>query len=173
MPCTICGVFRKNALNRAAKRLGANKLATGHNLDDEVQSIMMNYLKGDIERLMRLRPMRTQPGLIPRIKPLREIPEKEVALYGMVKGFYEPSRECPYATLSWRSDVRDMMNIFENHFPGTKLSTLKGYEKVIELAEGRWVQTKLSSCKICGEPCVRDLCKSCEMLVKLKIKRSF
>ncbi|MDD1752970.1 MAG: tRNA 2-thiocytidine biosynthesis TtcA family protein [Methanotrichaceae archaeon] len=92
MPCTICGVFRKNALNRAAKRLGASKLATGHNLDDEVQSIMMNYLKGDIERLKRLRPMRAQPGLIPRIKPLREIPEKEVALYGMVKGFYEPSR---------------------------------------------------------------------------------
>jgi tRNA(Ile)-lysidine synthase TilS/MesJ len=110
MPCTVCGVFRKNALNRAAKRLGATKVATGHNLDDEAQSVMMNYLKGDMERLARFRPRRRQPGLVPRIKPLREVPEKEVALYGMVRGFYEESIECPYARLSFRSDVRDMMN---------------------------------------------------------------
>ncbi|MCJ7445836.1 MAG: TIGR00269 family protein [Methanotrichaceae archaeon] len=167
MPCTVCGVFRKNALNRAAKRLGANKVATGHNLDDEVQSIMMNYLKGDIERLMRLRPMKTQPGLVPRIKPLREIPEKEVALYGIVKGFYEEAKDCPYASLSLRSDVRDMMNRFENLFPGTKHSTLKGYEKVIELTGDKRQQTNLSFCKTCGEPCAQDLCKACVLLDKL------
>ena len=61
-PCTYCGVFRKNALNRAAKRLGASKVATGHNLDDEAQSVMMNYLKGDMERLMRFRPRQSAAG---------------------------------------------------------------------------------------------------------------
>lgn len=170
MPCTVCGVFRKNALNRAAKRLGATKVATGHNLDDEAQSVMMNYLKGDMERLARFRPQRRQPGLVPRIKPLQEIPEKEVALYGMVMGFYEESRECPYARLSFRSDVRDMMNRMEDLFPGTKYSTLEGYERVLELANGRWAQMDLSSCRICGEPCVRDLCKACELQAKLKGK---
>lgn len=170
MPCTVCGVFRKNALNRAAKCLGATKLATGHNLDDEAQSVMMNYMKGDMERLARFRPRRRQPGLVPRIKPLREIPEKEVALYGIVRGFYEESRECPYARLSFRSDVRDMMNRLEDLFPGTKQSTLEGYERVLRLADGRWAQMDLSSCKICGEPCVKDLCKACELLEKLKDK---
>jgi uncharacterized protein (TIGR00269 family) len=170
MPCTVCGVFRKNAMNRAAKRLGATKVATGHNLDDEAQSVMMNYLKGDMERLARFRPRRSQPGLVPRIKPLRDIPEKEVALYGMVRGFYEESRECPYARLSFRSDVRDMMNRIEDLFPGTKLSTIEGYERVLELADGRWAQMDLSSCRICGEPCVRDLCKACELQAKLKGK---
>ena len=105
-PCTYCGVFRKNALNCAAKSLGVTKLATGHNQDDEAQSVMMNYLKGDMERLMRFRPRREQPGLIPRIKPLRDIPEKEIALYAMVNGIYFESRECPYARLSLRADVR-------------------------------------------------------------------
>jgi uncharacterized protein (TIGR00269 family) len=168
MPCTVCGVFRKNALNRAAKRLGAAKLATGHNLDDEAQSVMMNYMKGDMERLARFRPRRRQPGLVPRIKPLRETPEKEVALYGIVNGFYEESRECPYANLSLRSDVRDMMNRLEDLFPGTKRSTLDGYERVLELAGDRWTQKDLSSCRICGEPCVGDLCKACELLGKLR-----
>jgi len=99
-PCTYCGVFRKNALNKTAKYLGATKVATGHNLDDEAQSVLMNYMKGDIERLMRFRPRRIQPGLIPRIKPFREIPEKETALYCMINGIYAESRECPYAKLS-------------------------------------------------------------------------
>jgi uncharacterized protein (TIGR00269 family) len=167
-PCTYCGVFRKNALNRAAKSLGASKVATGHNLDDEAQSIMMNYLKGDMERLMRFRPRRAQPGLVPRIKPLRDIPEKEIALYCMVNGVFTESRECPYAQLSLRSDVRDMMNSMENLFPGIRQSTLRGFEKIAKIAGGNWAQIELGKCHECGEPCVGKMCKACELLVKLK-----
>jgi uncharacterized protein (TIGR00269 family) len=166
-PCTYCGVFRKNALNRAAKRLGVDKVATGHNLDDEAQSIMMNYLKGDFERLMRFRPRRAQAGLVPRIKPLREIPEKEIALYCMVNGVFAQSRECPYANLSLRADVRDMMNSLESQFPGTKQSTLQGFEKIVQSAQGSFSQMELAACKECGEPCVRELCKACELLGKM------
>ena len=167
-PCTYCGVFRKNALNRTAKNLGATKVATGHNLDDEAQSILMNYMKGDIERLMRFRPRRTQPGLIPRIKPFREIHEKETALYCMINGIYAESVECPYAKLSLRADVRDMINRLENLYPGTKQSVLKGFEGVLELASREWTQMDLAACRICGEPCVKDICKACELLGKLK-----
>lgn len=167
-PCTFCGVFRKSALNRAAKRLRATKVATGHNLDDEVQSIMMNYLKGDIERLLRNRPRRVHPGLIPRIKPLRVIPEKETAIYCMVSGVYAESRECPYAQLSLRADVRDMINSLESIFPGTKQSTLQGFEKIAEMAKGKEGQIELGSCRNCKEPCVKDLCKACELLMRLK-----
>ena len=42
--------------------------------------MMMNNLMEDLERLMRLRPRRAQKGLVPRIKPLRSMPEKEIAL---------------------------------------------------------------------------------------------
>lgn len=167
-PCTYCGVFRKNALNRTAKLLGATKVATGHNLDDEAQSVLMNYMKGDIERLMRFRPRRVQPGLIPRIKPFRGIPEKETALYCMINGIYAESRECPYARLSLRADVRDMINRLENRYPGTKHSVLKGFERVMELASSEWTQMDLAACGICGEPCVKDVCKACELLGKLK-----
>jgi uncharacterized protein (TIGR00269 family) len=170
-PCTYCGVFRKNALNRAAKRLGADKVATGHNLDDEAQTIMMNYLKGDFERLMRFRPWRAQKGLVPRIKPLREMPEKEIALYCMVNGIFTESRECPYAPLSLRADVRDMMNGLESQFPGTKQSTVQGFEKIAERSKGSYVQMDLAACQKCGEPCVKGLCKACDLLDEIGIKR--
>ena len=167
-PCTYCGVFRKNALNCAAKRLGATKLATGHNQDDEAQSVMMNYLKGDMERLMRFRPRREQPGLVPRIKPLRDIPEKEIALYAMVNGIYFESRECPYARLSLRADVRDMMNRMESLFPGTRQSTLQGFERIEDLCKEGWAQMELAECRECGEPCVGKRCKACELLGRLR-----
>jgi uncharacterized protein (TIGR00269 family) len=172
-PCTFCGVFRKNALNRAAKSLGADKVATGHNLDDEAQSIMMNYLKGDYERLMRFRPWRAQRGLVPRIKPLREVPEKEIALYCMVNGIFSESRECPYAQLSLRADVRDMMNCLESQFPGTKQSTVQGFEKTVERAQGSYAQMELAACQQCDEPCVKELCKACELLGFLRSGSSY
>jgi uncharacterized protein (TIGR00269 family) len=167
-PCTYCGVFRKNALNRTAIRLDASKVATGHNLDDEAQTVMMNYLKGDMERLMRFRPRRAQPGLVPRIKPLRDMPEKEIALYCMVNGVFTESRECPYANLSLRADVRDLMNRLESLFPGTRQTTMQGFEKIAEKAGGDWAPMELGKCQRCSEPCVKDLCKACELLGKLK-----
>ena len=167
-PCTYCGVFRKHALNRAARSLGADKIATGHNLDDEAQTVMMNYLKGDLERLMRLRPRRAQKGLVPRIKPLRMMPEKEIALYCMVNGIFFQSRECPYASLSLRAEVRDMMNALESQFPGTKHSTVRGFERLTERMNGDWSQMDLAACRQCGEPCVEERCKACQLLEEIR-----
>ena len=163
-PCTFCGVLRKSALNRAARDLGATKLATGHNLDDEAQSVMMNYPKGDIERLFRLSPERPLPGLVPRIKPLRHIPEKEVALYGILVGFYPEAPECPYAHSSLRFEIRRMMNSLERDHPGTKRSVLKGFERILKSAEDRPAMAPLSFCRICGEPTFGDLCRACHLL---------
>ena len=44
--CMACGVLRRASLNSAARDF--DKIATGHNLDDECQSIVMNLLKGNL-----------------------------------------------------------------------------------------------------------------------------
>ena len=88
-------MLRKNILNKAARELGADKIAIGHNLDDESQTILMNYMRGDIGRLKRMIPGTIQKGMIPRIKPLRSIPEKEVALYAFLNGLPVSMDECP------------------------------------------------------------------------------
>src|SRR5213080_460955 len=43
--CSYCGVFRRKAINLAAKKVGANKIATAHNLDDIVQTYMLNLFQ--------------------------------------------------------------------------------------------------------------------------------
>jgi tRNA(Ile)-lysidine synthase TilS/MesJ len=44
--CIPCGVFRRYLLNKISNELGADKLATGHNLDDEIQSpnLALNWI---------------------------------------------------------------------------------------------------------------------------------
>ncbi|MCK5265982.1 MAG: tRNA lysidine(34) synthetase TilS, partial [Candidatus Thorarchaeota archaeon] len=49
--CSYCGVFRRRALNTAAENLEADVIATGHNLDDEAQTVLMNILRGDSARI--------------------------------------------------------------------------------------------------------------------------
>lgn len=83
--CTYCGVFRRWIINRAARDFSATKIATGHNLDDETQAILMNYLEGNVDNLTKIGPKTESksPLFTPKIKPLREIPEKEIGLYAL------------------------------------------------------------------------------------------
>ena len=88
MPCSYCGVFRRQSLNALAEKIQADVMALGHNLDDMAQSILMNLQKGEIERSVRLAPHTDIPieGLAPRIVPLRWVPEQEIHAYAFAKG---------------------------------------------------------------------------------------
>lgn len=160
--CTLCGVLRKNLLNKTARELGADKLATGHNLDDESQTILMNYLRGDMDRLHRMVPGIAQPGLVMRIKPLRSIPEKEVALYGFLNDLPVSTDECPYAGEALRNEIRDMLNNYEVRHPGTKYSLLGGFETISTAL--RPPNTQIVQCRLCGEPGSEEVCKTCRLL---------
>lgn len=162
-PCTFCGVFRKNLLNKTALDLNCTKLATGHNLDDGSQTVLMNYLRGDIERLARRREIKD--GFVPRIKPLMDIPEKEVALYAIISNLDLDSSECPYAKFALRQEIRDMINDYEVNHPGTKYSIMRGFEKI---SSSMKVETyNLLNCEICGAPCSDRICKTCLLLKQL------
>lgn len=166
-PCTYCGVLRRWILNKEARNLGATKLAVGHNMDDEIQTTMMNYLQGDLVRLARAG---AKPNVvehkkfIPRIKPLRNIPEREVGLYAMLNDLELHSVECPYRDDSLRFDVRDFLNKMENKYPGIKFTTLRNYDSILSvLRKNISVNKKLKNCKNCGELTSRDVCKVCEL----------
>jgi len=167
--CTYCGVFRRFCLNKKARELELNKIATGHNLDDFSQSILMNFVNGDLEKLARLGPhIKVQPGLIPRILPLRVIPEKEVTLYAIVNNIKFYDGICPYSIHALRGKFRDILDELEYINPGTRHSIVKSYDGIKDILIQKFPPAKLNKCKICGEPTSQEICKACELLRSLK-----
>ena len=49
--CTYCGVFRRQALDRAGYIEKLDKLVTGHNADDIAETVILNITRGDFFRL--------------------------------------------------------------------------------------------------------------------------
>ncbi len=151
--CSICGILRKKALVVGAERAGATKLATGHNLDDEAQSVLMNVLRGDLMRLVRNSGADSGGRFIPRIKPLMYVQEKEIATYLMVQGIWEDLPECPYAVHALRREVRSMLSGIEYRHPGTMLRLLENKKTVETAFQGRAVGEPVGTCRECGDPC--------------------
>jgi uncharacterized protein (TIGR00269 family) len=168
-PCSYCGVFRRKAMNTKAKELGATRLATGLNLDDTAQSILMNLLRGDVAKLARLGPhTKVQEGLIPRIQPLRLIPEKECYLYAILKNIEFHDGECPYSERALRGKYRDILNKLEKDTPGTRHALLQSYDSIRNTLAESYPPAKLKECTECGEPTMSEYCKSCSMIRDLK-----
>lgn len=167
--CTFCGILRRRAINIKAKELGATKVATGHNLDDEAQTALMNLLRGDALRLLRLgpRPIEEFPGFVPRVKPLRYIPEKEITLYAYFKGYPLYEVECPYVRASMRDELRFILNEIEARHPGTKYAIVRAADKLATI--GANLKVRVKSCKYCGEPTSREICRACELLESIGV----
>ena len=172
-PCSFCGVFRRKCLNMKAKEIGASKLATGLNLDDTAQSILMNFARGDVAKLARLGPHKgIQEGLIPRIQPLRLIPEKESYLYAMLNDLEFHDGVCPYSQWALRGRFRDIINNLEKDTPGTRHALLKTYDSIAPLLLDSFPPASLSACSECGEPTLNKICKACGMIRDIAVMRA-
>ena len=164
--CAYCGVLRRRAINAGAKHVKADKIATGHTLDDEVQTELMNIFHGDIARLAKEKPVTSEvhPMFVQKIKPFCEIPEKESALYAYVKKITFQDTPCPYASEALRNDIRGMLNCMEAKHAGTKFTVFKAMERLRPAIEETVKKENFKTCMECGEPSALDLCKACEML---------
>jgi uncharacterized protein (TIGR00269 family) len=166
--CSYCGVFRRLCLNNKSKELGLDKIVTGHNLDDMAQSILMNFVNGDIKKLARLGPhKKVQPGLVPRMFPLRTIPEKEDTLYAILKKIEYHDAECPYSSRALRGDFRNIIDNLEYKKPGTRHSILNSYDNIKDVLREMYPPADLNRCKDCGEPTSQMLCKACILRKKI------
>ncbi|MBS7622969.1 TIGR00269 family protein [Candidatus Bathyarchaeota archaeon] len=163
-PCSYCGVLRRRALEKAARILGADRVATGHNLDDEVQTALLNILHGGVERLIRSSPVLAdqERRFIPRVKPLCEIYESEVALYAYVTGLEFQQTPCPYRSRALRGEIRDILNELEQKHPGLKYTAYSSKAMLSSLLSIR--KAELHPCRVCGESTGNDICEACRIL---------
>ena len=121
--CTFCGVFRRQALDRAGMRLKVDQIVTGHNADDVAETIVMNVLRGDVARLQRCTAIKTGASgaeedrgdseSIPRSKPFKYAYEKEIVMYAYFKRLDYFSTECIYSPNAYRGHARTFIKDLE------------------------------------------------------------
>ena len=169
-PCSYCAVYKRKALNKAALGIKADKLVVGHNLDNEIQSIMMNYSRGELEMSSRIGPKSdpVYPGFVQRLKPLRNMPDSEVLAYCEFKKIPFCNPKCPYSQESYREDIKEMLNNFEKIHPGTKQSVLNSFDEILPILKKTYHLEKLNACSECGGPTTGKICKPCAYLKKYK-----
>lgn len=161
--CTICGVLRRRLLQTAARELGADRLATGHCLDDEAESVVMNWLRGDIYRVAGARPTGGD-SMVPRTKPLARLPEKEVVSYALLHDLAPDLPECPYAHHALRSGIRGMVHRAELRAPGAMGRVVAGQAELEGRLRGLLPPVGFSTCPDCGEPVLGQSCRACALL---------
>ena len=173
--CSSCGLAKRYVLSQVAEEEKADALATGHNLNDMAQFIMMGYYSGDVENLARLEPV-SPPKFYShyKIKPLFLTYEKEIMTFALVNGIPFMIESCP---LSWRvggttqEAIRRKLEELEEQIPGFMLRLVETFVNKVRgpLAEKYVREEEVSKCKVCGRPTVkgRDICSFCAMRLKL------
>jgi uncharacterized protein (TIGR00269 family) len=127
--CTFCRAGRDAIFNRAAVDLRARALATDETLDNESHAVFSICLKGETDKIERLR---RSPcfGIAPRIKPLSRVPAREVGLYARIHGLPGMKNRCPYAQ---DLQAEKALSGFEARHPGTRYSLLRSMERMAEM----------------------------------------
>jgi cytoplasmic tRNA 2-thiolation protein 1 len=165
--CSMCGTFRRRAIDIAAETVGANIVATAHNMDDQLQTFMINLLAGDVERIGWIYPepvQYTQNGM-KKVKPFVEISEYDIAFYALQRDIPFQSEECPYMNESIRTDLREFFNRLERDHPGIKYNAFRSMTKVSKVLRGGGMSSsETKNCSRCGRVSTGDICSVCRTI---------
>lgn len=164
--CSICGTLRRRAMEYASKDIGADVIATGHNLDDTLQTFVINMLSGDTNKVGWMDPD-TSGNSLRKIKPFCEIYESEIVFYAFTNNIPFQSEPCPHMNEGIRTEIREFLNSLENQHSGVKNNLYQSIIKVSQIVkDSKQKQKKI--CEKCGSECTGSICSVCNLVLKLK-----
>ena len=164
--CSMCGTFRRRAIDIAAETVEADIVATAHNMDDQLQTFMINLLAGDVERIGWIYPepvQYTQTGM-KKVKPFVEIYEYEIAFYALQRDIPFQSEECPYMNESIRTDLREFFNRLERDHQGIKYNAYRSMIKISKVLRSSMPPSQTKKCSRCARVSTGDICSVCRTL---------
>jgi cytoplasmic tRNA 2-thiolation protein 1 len=164
--CSICGTLRRRAIDHAAKDISADVIATGHNLDDTLQTFVINMLSGDINKIGWMDPD-TSNNSLRKIKPFCEIYEAEIVFYAFTNNIPFQSEPCPHMNEGIRTGIREFLNSLESKHSGIKNNLYQSIIKVSQIVRDTNCKQKII-CSKCGSECTGRICAVCNMVLKLK-----
>ena len=170
--CTTCGVLRRHLISVHAKRLGADKIVMGHNIDDECQALLMNFMKNHMEKCSSMGPMTGSvhnKHFVARVKPFYLTQEKDIVKYVRMLGLPAKIAVCPCASEGLRYKMRDLLAEYGKENPKFMDNFMKGFLGMLPQLKSRYGKKgKVSYCESCSEPSGQGVCRACEIVSHFK-----
>jgi len=160
-------------LAQVAVRVGASRIAVGHNADDQAETVLMHILRGSglaglrgmrpltpLAEYRFLTPLTTETSLSPRadldlIRPLLDIPRSEIESYCAAQGLEPRFDRSNLDTTYFRNRLRhDLLPLLQSYNPNihtrlchTAAVVAADYELLILLYDQAWSDTMIEEQK--------------------------
>lgn len=165
--CSICGILRRRAIDFGAIDRGVDVIATGHNLDDMLQTFIINIISGDTKKIGWMDPD-TSENKTRKVKPMCEIYENEIVFYAFTNEIPFQSEECPHMNEGIRTEIRNFLNSLEKNHSGIKNNMYRSVLKISStLKDSNNSEWKI--CSKCGNECTGKICSVCNTLTNLRL----
>ena len=115
-PCSLCANLRRGIINSVAVREGCNKIALGHNMDDVLETFLLNLLyTGSISTFAPKSYMdRTKITLI---RPLILLSEKDTRSFVKKNNKTVMSKVCPMDEHTKRETMKEQIFLWQKNIP--------------------------------------------------------
>jgi uncharacterized protein (TIGR00269 family) len=169
--CAICGVIKRYYLNKIAKEEGFDKIATGHNMDDEAENVLLNIFSNNYELCLGLGPISKEKEgnfFVQRIKPLCDCLNSESKKYADLMSFDIFPEICPLKVNAFRKNVRELLANTEKLSKSIKKNLVKNFYSILIKLKSEENNAQIIRCVNCFEPSRNKICKKCEMFEIIK-----
>ena len=127
-PCSLCAKMRRGALHSTAKKLGCNKVALGHHLDDVIETFFLNlFYTGQMRTFL--------PGIyldrsdITLIRPMVYVNEEDVVKLVRRENLPIVSSNCPVDGKTKREEVKETVSNLSLQYPGLRTRFLTALKR--------------------------------------------
>jgi len=168
--CSVCGTVKRHIMDEATMNIGANTIATGHNMDDYMTFIVKNFMGRQWSQLVKLKPV-VPPimiGMPKKIRPLIKFPAEENMLYCYYTKIPVNEVECPYSKGAKTLETMKILNELFKDKPNMKYQVLGSFLNLIPLLENAIKEESVIPCRKCGFPSKDGLCAYCKRIELLK-----
>lgn len=129
--CSLCSRLRRAILYKAAKDVGATKVALGHHRDDMIETLMLNMFHGGKLKSMPAK-LVSDNGEHVVIRPLAFCKEAELETYAQLKSFpIIPCNLCGSQPNLERQNIKQMLQNWNENHPGRIESMFTAIKNVV------------------------------------------
>ncbi len=129
--CSLCSRLRRAILYKAAKELGATKIALGHHRDDMIETLMLNMFYGGKMKAMPAK-LVSDNGEHVVIRPLAFCKEEELIQYAALKNFpIIPCNLCGSQPNMQRQNIKHMLQGWHKNHPGRIESMFTAMKNIV------------------------------------------